>query len=79
MYHPELKNRRGGTAFRLIVKNIRAVGVDSTVLGTDFGQADNIHPVTAMKDYLQQLYEAGFTEKEIESMAVKTPAYLLNI
>ncbi|UCF92502.1 MAG: hypothetical protein JSW39_30280 [Desulfobacterales bacterium] len=62
-----------------IVKNIRAVGVESTVLGTDFGQATNQHPVTAMMDYLTQLTAAGFNEREIERMAVKNPAALLNV
>jgi hypothetical protein len=76
---PSSKIVGAGLPFEVIVKNIRAVGVDSTVLGTDFGQADNVHPVIAMKDYLQQLSEAGFTDKEIESMAITTPKYLLNV
>jgi len=76
---PDSRVVGGGLPFDVITKNIRAVGVESTVLGTDFGQAKNVHPVMAMKDYVQQLYEAGFTAREIESMAVKTPASLLNI
>ena len=68
----------GGLPFDVIVKNIRAVGVASTVLGTDFGQARNKHPVEGMKNYLERLDEAGFNERDIESMAVKTPADLLN-
>jgi hypothetical protein len=67
----------GFLPFEVIVKNIRTVGVESTVLGTDFGQARNIHPVAAMKDYLQHLAEAGFKDSEIETMAVKTPMALL--
>ena len=67
----------GFLPFEVIVKNIRTVGVESTVLGTDFGQAKNIHPVAAMKDYLQRLAEAGFQDSEIETMAVKTPMALL--
>lgn len=68
----------GFLPLEVIVKNIRAVGVESTVLGTDFGQARNIHPVAAMKDYLQRLGEAGFKDSEIETMAVKTPMALLS-
>jgi hypothetical protein len=67
----------GFLPFEVILKNIRKVGVGSTVLGTDFGQARNIHPVAAMKDYLQRLAEAGFKDSEIETMAVKTPMALL--
>ena len=62
-----------------IVKNIRTVGVRSTVRRTDFGQAKNMHPVFAMQEYLQGLRQAGFTEKEIESMVVNTPKALLGI
>jgi len=69
----------GCLPFDIFVKNIRAVGVDSTVLGTDFGQAKNEHPVKAMMDYVQRLQRAGFSESEIERMAIKTPAALLNI
>jgi len=69
----------GGLPFDVIVKNIRAVGVESTVLGTDFGQAHNIYPVEGMREYLQKLQEAGFSDNEIESMAIKTPSALLGI
>jgi len=69
----------GGMPFDVIVRSIRAVGVESTVLGSDFGQANNAHPVEGMKMYLQQLYDAGFSETEIERMAIKTPSALLDI
>jgi hypothetical protein len=65
--------------FDVIVKNIRAIGVETTVLGTDFGQTSNIHPVLAMQEYLERLRQAGFSEDEIESMAIKTPKALLGI
>ena len=63
----------GPLPFSVIVNNIRAVGVESTVLGTDFGTAKNIHPVAAMEEYQKELRQAGFKESEIETMAVKTP------
>jgi hypothetical protein len=69
----------GFLPFEVIVKNIRAIGVESTVLGTDFGQAKNIHPVLAMQEYIQRLRQAGFKEDEIECMAIKTPKALLGI
>ena len=67
----------GPLPFSIIANNIRALGVESTVLGTDFGQARNIHPVLAMEDYLNRLRQEGFKEREIETMAVKTPRALL--
>ena len=69
----------GPLPLEVIVKNIRTIGVESTVLGTDFGQAKNIHPVLAMQEYLQGLRRAGFKENEIESMAINTPKALLGI
>ncbi len=73
------KSVGGNLPFEAISNNIRAVGVESTVLGTDFGQAKNIHPVLAMEDYLKRLRQAGFKESEIETMVVKTPKSLLGV
>jgi len=70
---------QGDLPFDVFVRNIREVGIESTVLGTDFGQAKNEHPVIGMEDYLQRLHQAGFSESEIECMGTKTPAVLLNI
>ena len=69
----------GPLPLEVIVKNIRTIGVESTVLGTDFGQAKNIHPVLAMQEYLQRLRQSGFKENEIESMTINTPKALLGI
>ena len=69
----------GFQPFEVIVRNIRAIGVESTVLGTDFGQAKNIHPVLAMQEYVQRLQQAGFTASEVETMAIKNPKALLGI
>ncbi len=53
---------------------IRTVGVDSTILSTDFGQADNPPPVDGMRAYLSALALAGFTPAEIHRMAGENPA-----
>ena len=76
---PATKTLGGFLPFEVITKNIRAIGVETTVLGTDFGQASNIHPVLGMQEYLRRLHEAGFTEGEIERMAIKKPKALLGI
>jgi hypothetical protein len=77
--NPATQSIGGNLPFSVLVNNIRAVGVESTVLGTDFGQKKNDHPVEAMNRYLTDLLKAGFTETEIERMAVKNPAGLLGI
>ncbi len=58
---------------------IRTVGVASTVLSTDFGQADNPPPVEGMRCYLSALASTGFTPSEIRSMAGENPATLLDL
>jgi hypothetical protein len=69
----------GFKPFEVIANNIRAVGVESTVLGTDFGQAKNIHPVAGMQEYINHLRQAGFKESEIEQMGIRNPKALLGI
>jgi len=69
----------GFMPFEVIAKNIRAIGVESTVLGTDFGQAKNIHPVAGMQEYINHLRQEGFKEAEIELMAIKNSKALLGI
>ena len=76
---PATKAVGGFMPFEVIAKNIRTIGVETTVLGTDFGQAGNIHPVLGMEKYLQELRRAGFSENEIETMAIKNPRALLGI
>lgn len=76
---PATKSIGGFLPFDVIANNIRAIGVESTVLGTDFGQAKNIHPVLGMQEYLQRLRQAGFKESEIELMGIKNPKALLGI
>ena len=65
--------------FERIADNIRAVGTATTVLATDFGQTKNIHPVEGMGEYLELLARAGFTDREIETMAIQNPRALLGI
>ena len=58
---------------------IRTVGLSSTVLSTDFGQAGNPPPVQGLRAYLAELSELGFTLQELHRMAGATPANLLGL
>jgi len=58
---------------------IRAVGVSSTVLSTDFGQPRNPNPVEGMNLYISGLQGYGFSDREIDRMVKVNPAGLLNI
>jgi len=62
-----------------IAAQIRQVGVASTVLATDFGQAANPSPVEGMRAYLAALLAEGFTEHELRRMAGDNPADLLDL
>jgi len=69
----------GGVAFARIVADIRAVGVASTVLASDFGAAGLPAPVDGLRTYLAALLDVGFSERDIEVMAGETPAMLLGL
>jgi hypothetical protein len=62
-----------------IVEQIRAVGAERCVIGTDVGNLelpDNVH---AMKDFVSRLMKGGITEKELDLMARTNPRFLLAI
>jgi predicted metal-dependent phosphotriesterase family hydrolase len=58
---------------------IREVGVASTVLSTDLGQANQPAPVDGMCRYIEGLRELGFNEGDIDRMARANPASLLGL
>jgi hypothetical protein len=58
---------------------IRAVGVDSTILATDFGQAYNAPPVEGLEAYLAALLAEGFTPEELRWMVSDNARALLDV
>lgn len=62
-----------------LAANVRALGVETTVLATDLGQPDNADPVEGMKEMLEELTKRGFTPQELEIMACRNPATLLGL
>jgi len=68
-----------GTTIEEIGSHIRAVGLDSTFVSTDFGQVANPSPVEGMSIYLASLRAMGFTEREISKIAYLTPAFLMDL
>jgi hypothetical protein len=69
----------GSVPFARIVSDIRRVGVNSTVLTTDFGGATLPAPVDGMRAYLTALLEAGFSYQQVRLMAGENPAGLLGL
>lgn len=70
---------RGHVSFERIVEEIRAVGVGSTIIATDFGMPQYPTPVEGMKLYIERLCRAGFTDDEIKIMCQDNPAALLGL
>jgi hypothetical protein len=60
-----------------LASRIRSVGVESSVIGTDLGQAESIDPVNGLAAMLAQLASQGFSREEIRHMACEVPARLL--
>jgi hypothetical protein len=70
----------GGTLpFEGMAQGIRRVGVESTVISTDFGQVFNPSPVDGLARYIAGLRQSGFSQAEIDRMSQENPAQLLGI
>lgn len=64
---------------RRIVDAIRRVGAEKCVMATDFGQSYNPHPIDGMRQFIKVLQALGIAEAEIDTMARRNPARLLDL
>jgi hypothetical protein len=71
--------REGGLPLSAIAKAVRHIGPDTTVMATDFGQAENPSPVEGMRRYMREMLGFGFKQNEIERMTNTNPAGLLGL
>jgi hypothetical protein len=62
-----------------IVEQIRTVGAERCVLGTDSGNMRLPDNVTALRNFVEKLMEAGITEKEIDRMTRVNPPIVLGV
>ncbi len=67
------------TPIETIVQQIRAVGAERCVIASDAGNMKLPDNVSAMKEFVRLLTEAGITDREIDLMARKSPRILLGI
>ncbi len=65
--------------FDFIAAQIRAVGVDTTVLATDYGMPQYPAAPDGLRDYVERLLKAGFSESEVRAMCQTNPARLLKL
>ncbi len=63
----------------LIAEQIKAVGAESTVMATDFGQVDSPPPAEGMRQYVEQMLELGIKPEQIETMVRVNPSRLLGM
>jgi hypothetical protein len=63
----------------VVLEQIRAVGAERCVIGTDAGQMALPDNVRALKTFLSRLIEVGLNEKEINLMTRRNPGFLLGV
>jgi len=78
-YNGSARNEGDGRGLERIAAEIRAVGVESTVLSSDYGQAEHPAPTEGLREYLARLSALGFASAELQCMAGSNPALLLGI
>jgi hypothetical protein len=64
---------------KLWATNIEKVGPEHCVLSSDSGQIKKGNPAIAMRKYIEDLMSEGVKERELEIMAKKNPAQLLDL
>jgi hypothetical protein len=69
----------GNVQLQALAARIRRIGVDSTILATDFGQPENLEPPEGMAAYISGLQTLGFGKREIDRMSRENPAELLGL
>ncbi len=62
-----------------LAADIRATGVQNTILATDLGQPDNPHPVEGLEHFISQMRGQGFSPLELETMTAANPALALGL
>lgn len=67
----------GKCSWETTVEQIRALGAENVVLGTDLGQPTAVYPDEGMLAWAERLTAEGFTAEEIRTMMVYNPRKLL--
>lgn len=67
----------GKVDFSETLSQIRAIGPDHVILGTDLGQKTALYPDEGLEEFATKLYENGFSAEEVRKMTVKNPTALV--
>jgi hypothetical protein len=76
--NPTMPNRQQQSP-RKLTDTIKALGVERCFIATDLGQHDNAHPIEGMRMWLRILALHGFSASEIDHLARRHPAALLDL
>ena len=67
----------GKVAWDTVIEQIRAIGPDHVIIGTDLGQTTGIFPDEGLALFGKKLLENGFSEEDIRTIMVRNPATLV--
>lgn len=56
-----------------VLEQVAAVGAESAILATDFGQPSNPNPSMGLQEFISDALAFGFTEAEITQMVIENP------
>ena len=64
---------------RVVADQIRELGVDNTIMSTDFGRYGLSTPVEGMRQFIACMLDLGITSEEIRTMVKTNPEWLLEL
>jgi hypothetical protein len=67
----------GKISWDQVVNNIRTIGTSTTILATDLGQSNNPYVDEGLAIFAQKLLDADFSEADVQQMAARNPAQVL--
>ena len=67
----------GKVAWEIAIEQIRAIGPERVVIGTDLGQSTGAFPDEGLALYAEKLVAHGFSENDVRTMIVKNPGLLV--
>lgn len=68
-----------GIPMTVLAEAARTVGIETTIMASDFGQAHNVPPVEGLKSYIAQMRDLGFTQDQLETMTALNPGRALSL
>lgn len=67
----------GKVDFAETLRQIKEIGPDHVILGTDLGQKTALYPDEGLEEFATRLYENGISAEDVRKMTVKNPANLI--